>query len=387
MYIHIPFCVKRCNYCDFTTYSGIERWIPEYFEALKREIQIAGVSSRDNVPVHTLFFGGGTPSVVPTDYYKGLFDVIYSNFRVDHDAEISFEANPGTVNENLLSEYKKIGFNRISLGAQSFHDGELKLLGRIHNSQGIYQAVESIRDSGFDNMNLDLIYGLPGQTLSKWKQSLTRAIALEPEHLSLYSLTIEEGTPFAWDVAQGKLDPLPDDEAAEMYELAMDMLDEAGYKHYEISNWAKRSNERDYRCRHNLQYWRNLEYYGFGAGAHGYIKGLRVANIGTIPEYIQQISISSSGNRLDEESTSIAEDEAMHDEMMLGMRLIDEGVSASAFFKRYGRDMRDVFSKEITKLIESNLIRWTDGVGSSLVLSRRGILLGNQVFMEFVKDQ
>ncbi len=300
---------------------------------------------------------------------------------------MSLEANPGTLRDIDLSEYQRIGFNRISLGVQSFHQDELKLLGRIHDSQDIGNAVTAIRQSGFSNLNLDLIYGLPGQSIYRWKESLERAIDLLPEHLSLYCLTIEEGTPLEESVKRGIIVPLDDDDSAEMYELAMNMLDNAGYRHYEISNWAKKTTGgEDFRCLHNLQYWRNEEYFGFGAGAHGYNHHMRVVNYAEIPNYISHVSKSDDKRATYAESYETDLRERMQDEMMLGLRLIDEGISAASFKIKFACEMTDVFSSEISHLINHHLIKWSDGEGSAIVLTERGVLLGNQVFMEFVGD-
>jgi oxygen-independent coproporphyrinogen-3 oxidase len=306
---------------------------------------------------------------------------------LDETAEISLEANPGTIRERDMAEFNRAGINRISLGVQSFHVEDLQLLGRIHDRKDVLAAVKSIRSSGIRNLNLDLIYGLPGQTTAGWENNLDQALNLDPEHLSLYCLTIEEGMPLFEAVRQGEVLPLPNDAAADMYELAMAKLRAAGYRHYEISNWAKAGSPgEDLRCRHNLQYWRNREYYGFGAGAHGYIHNMRVGNNISVPIYINSIKDSSSSGGAKTESRSIPLDEQMQDEMMLGLRLLENGVSASDFKAKFGREMTEVFDKQITELLAKGLVKWRDGSGSALVLSRRGTLLGNRVFMEFVGD-
>lgn len=365
----------------------MEKWIPAYFSTLEKQIVLAVRDEQEKPRIHTIFFGGGTPSFVPASEYKKLLKVVRSSFELTENIEMSLEANPGTLRERDLSEYKRIGINRISLGVQSFHQDELKLLGRIHDSQDIWNAVQAIRQAGFSNLNLDLIYGLPGQSISRWKESLERALDLKPEHLSLYCLTIEEGTPLEASVKRGEVVPLNDDDSAEMYELAMQMLERAEYRHYEISNWAKKSSgNEDFRCRHNLQYWRNQEYYGFGAGAHGYIRSVRVANYSKIPQYIAHASNSNDIYASYRESNETELKERMQDELMLGLRLVDEGVSATSFRSKFGFEMLEVFSGEISRLIGQHLINWSDGERSSIILTERGILLGNQVFMEFVGD-
>lgn len=387
IYFHIPFCARRCNYCDFTTFSGMDKWIPSYFNALEKEVLLAVKDESVKPRIHTVFFGGGTPSIVPPDEYKSLLGVVESSFSLLTDVEMSFETNPGTIQDKDMSEYRRSGFNRVSLGVQSFNSDELVLLGRIHNTQDVYDAVNIVRKAGFDNINLDLIYGIPGQTINSWVDSLKRALDLRPEHLSLYCLTIEEGTKLAECVKKGEIVPLKDDEAAEMYEQSLLILDEAGYRHYEISNWAKKTiGGNDYRCRHNLQYWKNEEYYGFGVGAHGYVNNMRIVNFENIPTFISHINQSENAKTLYRETIEVDLRERMQDEMMLGLRLVDEGISATAFKLKFGNDLTDIFEKEISRLINRKLIRWADGVGSSLILTERGVLLGNQVFMEFVGD-
>lgn len=383
IYFHIPFCARRCSYCDFTTYAGMESWIPAYFEALKEETSRAA----ENTRVHTIFFGGGTPSMAPADTYSRLLQTVSTCFQVDDNAEISLEANPGTLKDRDLAEIYRAGINRISLGVQSVHENELLLLGRIHSHQDTLNAINAIRRSGIRNLNLDLIYGLPEQTIERWSASLDQALDLNPEHLSLYCLTIEEGTTLYESVRRRELEPLPEDASADMYELAMAKLASAGYRHYEISNWAKTgAGDEDLRCRHNLQYWENREYYGFGAGAHGYIHNMRVANNINIPGYIKSMKEGSTSGAARVESRQTPKAEQMQDEMMLGLRLLEDGVSAADFKTRYGIEMTEMFENQITTLLGNELVRWRNGVGSALVLTRRGTLLGNRVFMEFVGD-
>ncbi len=363
----------------------MEKWIPTYFHALEKEMALAAGDELIKPKVHTIFFGGGTPSIVPAGIYDQLLKVVGDNFELDDDLEMSLEANPGTIQDKDLSEYRQMGFNRISLGVQSFHARELQLLGRIHDNRETISAINGIRSSGFTNLNLDLIYGLPGQSLSDWKETLQKALDLEPEHLSLYCLTIEEGTPLAESVKAGEMIPIDDDISADMFELAIEELPKAGFQHYEISNWAKvKSDGEDYRCRHNLQYWINEEYYGFGAGAHGYIHNLRVANNGNIPQFIKKIKNGSTPGSARIEGRETSPFDRMQDEMMLRLRLIDEGVTSAGFRSKFGCEMIEIFSEQITGLIDRELLQWKNGKDTTLVLTKRGILLGNQVFMEFV---
>lgn len=363
----------------------MESWIPKYFGALEREMEASGRIDNGESLIHTIFFGGGTPSIVPVEYYERLLQKAANVFNLDGKLEITLETNPGTLQGRDLSGYQRAGINRVSIGVQSFQSQELSLLGRIHNNEETFRAVTSIRDAGIQNINLDLIYGLPGQTLAAWDDNLAEALKLAPEHLSLYCLTIEEGTTLANRVDKGEVVALGEDEAAEMYEFAISKLRDAGFRHYEISNWAK-LDERggDYRCQHNMQYWKNEEYYGFGAGAHGYIRNVRVDNNPSIAGYIQDIKDGSGRKYFNDSTPSLIQLENMQDEMMLGLRLLDVGVSQKSFRDKFGVQMMDVFGKEILKLLDNLLVRWVDDRETAIILTDRGMMLGNQVFMEFI---
>ena len=268
LYVHIPFCTAKCGYCDFNSYAGQESLIPTYTRALLREAEMWS-AALPHWRAETLFFGGGTPSLMPPEELERIVHGLRRRFRLTPGAEISLEANPGTVDEPYLSRLRELGVNRLSLGVQSFHDDELAFLGRIHSSDEAREAYRAARSAGFDNVSLDLIFGLPGQTTSRWQESLEEAIALGPEHLSCYALTVEDGTPLGRDVASGRV-PAPDqDRQAELYLCASERLQSAGYEHYEISSWARRGR----RCRHNLTYWRNGFWLGLGAGAHSHLPG------------------------------------------------------------------------------------------------------------------
>jgi oxygen-independent coproporphyrinogen-3 oxidase len=395
IYLHIPFCTHRCAYCDFNTYAGQEDLIPAYVAALRNEIREVADSAPEKVKVQTIFFGGGTPSLLSSAQLGTILKTIRQHFEVHSEAEISLEANPGTLNANALRELHALGFNRISLWVQSAHPEELRQLERIHDYFDVVRAVEWARQAGFENLNLDLIFGLPEQTLERWQQTVQLVLSLHPDHLSLYALTLEHGTPFGrW--AQRGLLPLPDpDAAADMYEWAEQALEPKGYAHYEISNWARPGRE----CRHNLQYWRNLPYLGFGAGAHGFAGGVRYSNVLRIRTYIDRLNFSavrsvfpvsaSTGHR-----QSITPKVEMQDTMITGLRLTEEGVSSSAFRSRFGHSLEAVFGAEIEELVELGLLERIDekrlAAGSvpspdyHLRLTDRGHLLGNQVFMRFV---
>lgn len=416
LYFHIPFCTHRCAYCDFNTYAGQEDAIPAYVDALCEEIEFVG--SRLPSPirrgdggevVHTVFFGGGTPSLLSPPQFDSIFKAIRANFTLTDDAEITIEANPGTVSYDDLLELCRIGINRISFGVQSANTEELHMLERAHNFFDVIEAVASARKAGFDNLNLDLIYGLPEQTLQTWQTTVKRILDLHPEHISAYALTLEHGTPFGRWSSKGLL-PLPDpDLAAEMYEWISDTLEANGYVQYEISNWAKdvassaagrRRDAYDYpsfACRHNLQYWRGLTYLAFGAGAHGYANGYRYSNALRIKTYIDRLSNSHSTNlpfplslaTVNHHKQTLKDD--ISEFMMTGLRLTQEGVSVDEFQKRFGTPMIDVYGKEIDELLKLGLVEFVSpiergarGEGEILRLTKRGRLLGNQVFMRFV---
>jgi len=282
LYVHIPFCRRRCGYCDFNTYAGMESWIAPYSAALKQEITEVALATGARLPVGTVFWGGGTPSLLPIEQIAPIQNAYSQYYALLSDVEITLEANPGTVSLSWLTELRRLGFNRLSFGMQSANPDELRLLDRAHAPQDVQSAVAWSRQAGFDNLNLDLIYGIPNQRLSDWQNTLSAALQLEPEHLSLYSLIVEPGTPLAAQVESGRLPPPDDDLAADMMDLAAEVLSAAGFVQYEISNFARGLTRA---CRHNLQYWRNLPYLGFGAGAHGSAAHWRMANLAPIPPH------------------------------------------------------------------------------------------------------
>ena len=415
LYLHIPFCRHRCAYCDFNTYAGQEESIPTYVEALCREIEFTRENAPEKLTLHTLFFGGGTPSLLNPRQFEAVLKTISDHFDL-LDLETTIEANPGTVSLSDLRDLRSLGINRISFGVQSVHPFELRMLERAHSYFDVINAVTWARKAGFDNLNLDLIYGLPHQTLDDWSASLELTLGLAPEHFSLYALTMEHGTPFGRWSARGLM-PIPDpDLAADMYEWAGETLEAAGYQQYEISNWARTENETvhpssfilppSYACRHNLQYWRGLPYLAAGAGAHGYVNGYRYSNVLRIKTYIERLLHPSSSSfhtfpltpaTVNHHRQTLQDD--MGEFMMTGLRLTREGVSPQTFRERFGQEMDDVFGSEIEDLIKLGLLEWLDspllqgdGVGEvprggmreRVRLTRRGRLLGNQVFMRFV---
>ena len=360
--------------------------MPSFVDALSSEIGMWG--TRLSRPyVSTVFFGGGTPSYLPTESITLLSERLREATNIVPGAEITLEANPDDVNTEKVDAWLEAGFNRISIGVQSFDDQILYALSRRHDSDQARLAVATARSAGFENISIDLMFGLPNQSLTVWENSLKRAIELETDHLSLYGLQIELGTPLHRDIKRGSV-PTPDDDlAADMYEMAMDYLSDAGYEQYEISNWAKPG----CRSRHNLAYWLNQPYLGIGPGAHSSMMGRRFANMKSPRRYISAIASASVSDLVVDapiEQGEIAVDfvevtsfeMAMSETMMLSMRL-SEGIRKSEFQHRFGISMSDVYGQEIYKLVSAGLIK---DDGDRIRLTRRGKLLGNNVFESFI---
>jgi oxygen-independent coproporphyrinogen-3 oxidase len=355
--------------------------------ALVDEIRMVSASLGDTrLPVHTVFFGGGTPSLVPLRLLQGVTEALAQAFELQPGAEITLEANPGTLNQTYLGGLRKMGINRLSMGVQSADAQDLRILERNHDFLDVIHAVRDARAAGFTNINLDLIFGVPYQSLASWQTTLERALRLEPEHFSLYNLILEHGTPMnAW-VKRGLL-PSPDEDlAAEMYEWAMSRLQEAGFVQYEISNWARFHEDGHLlACRHNLQYWRNLPYLGLGAGAHGFAGGFRTANIRAPQAYIRRLSdarpMAFPRTAAVVNQNPIDLEVEMGETMMMGLRLLEEGVSAEVFQRRFNQGLAEVYGQPIDMLLANGLVEWFQG---ALRLTERGKMLGNQVFMQFV---
>ncbi len=384
LYLHIPFCAARCAYCDFNTYAGLETLFEPYIAALGQEIRSAG-AQRGRPVGRTIYIGGGTPTVLPAELLAQALAACREAFAIAPDAEITSEANPGTVDRPRFAALRSLGVNRLSIGVQSFDDAELHWLGRIHTAAEAQAAFEAARTAGFDNISLDLIFGLPDQRPATWMQTLARAISLAPEHLSLYSLTVEPGTPLAERVARGLAAEPDDDHAALLYEIACDMLAAAGYEQYEISNWARTGGATpdrlpmpDYRCQHNLVYWRREPYLGFGAGAHSFEAERRWWNVRPVSEYIWRIA---EGRSAEAGSEAIDQKTALGEAMMLGLRLIGEGVSEARLVAQFGIGLEEAFGRQIGRLAQRGLLERLEG---RVRLTPRGKLLGNQVFVEFM---
>lgn len=390
VYLHIPFCRHRCAYCDFNTYADLEDVKPAYVRALIHEIQGVGRSAKTVSTarsVHTVFFGGGTPSLLSQSELAAILRQVGESFELNAGAEITLEANPGTVDLPRLAAMRELGVNRLSLGMQSSDADELRMLEREHGMEQVRQAVSWARQAGFDNLNLDLIFGLPGQQLARWKASLETALALEPEHLSLYALSLEFGTPLRKRVEGGRL-PWPDpDLAADMYELADELLVRHGYLQYEISNWARPGPDGEpLACIHNLQIWRSGDYLGFGAGAHGCAGGWRTrvtrsprayVDRLTDPEWAEPFPFSPAMSSREYQEP----EQVLEDMLILGLRLTREGVSGTRYAARFGRSLEEDFGAAIDDLLATGLLEKHEW---GIRLTPRGRLLGNQVFQRFV---
>jgi len=375
-YVHIPFCVRKCAYCDFNSYSGYtDAHITRYVDALACEIHLTPPElGAGGPPVDAVFFGGGTPTAIPASDEAALLRAVLEILPVTPDAEITTEANPGTMDVRHLSVLRDAGFNRISFGVQSFDAGLLQTLDRIHSADEAKAAVKAARAAGFENVSLDLMFALPRQTLGQWQDTLHQALELETDHLSLYSLIVEEGTGFYTLQQKGRL-PLPsDDTAADMYEMAVETAQSAGYAQYEIANFAKPGRE----CRQNLHYWRNNSYHGFGCGAVSYLDGARRMTHKAPTKYAEAVE---NGDNLTLSAETLTDDETMAETLMLGLRLTREGIGYARFQARFGIDLRDKFAAEIETFTRRGLLEATD---TCLRLTPQGVFLASEVMVAFV---
>jgi oxygen-independent coproporphyrinogen-3 oxidase len=416
LYIHIPFCAQKCPYCDFNTYAGLDALHVAYVDALCAEIN-RWAEPLTRRTIGTLFIGGGTPTVLAIAQLERILTTVRQSFKLVPDCEITSEANPGTVDRAIFRGLRSLGVNRLSMGVQSFQPEELAFLGRVHDVADVYAAFDAARGAGFDNVNLDFMFGLPKQSARAWDATLDAALALAPEHLSLYSLIVEPGTPLYTSVQTGQVAAPDDDDAADLYLRARERLGAVGYSQYEVSNWARgatssSSGSREdagpgetcddasiravptLASRHNLVYWRNQEYLGVGPGAHSHLRGSAVAavaadtdladhrwgNVRPVPGYIRRIGAGESVEAFREE---IDPRTAMGETMMLGLRLVGEGVPFAGFSALHGRDLRGVFAAELAELADWGLIAMD---GARVRLTERGLMVGNQVFGRFMAD-
>lgn len=381
IYLHIPFCRAMCSYCAFNTYVDLDALIPDFVEAMIKEIAFIGHNAPE-MPVHTLYFGGGTPSLIsPTDYRR-LFDALHSAFEITPDAEIALETNPNDLTRDYLGGLLDVGFNRLSIGMQSAQSHILALFNREHDMQTVVAAVDAARAVGFHNISLDLIFGIPQQTLAHWEDTLEQTIALSVEHLSLYNLILEGNTPLEGQVKRGTL-PTPDDDlAADMYDLATDVLASAGFEQYEISNWAKPGFE----SRHNLQYWLNLPYLGLGPGAHGYAANTRTIVLRSPQKYVDVMRQSAAllaFPRTPAVSKAVLVDREaeISETIMMGLRLVRDGIVRQRFLQRFGVDLVALKPEPIETFANYGLLYVDDSV---VKLTQAGRLVSNAVIRELI---
>lgn len=424
LYIHIPFCVKKCHYCDFLSAACDENTKQNYVEALCREITQRAEEFKDR-RVDTIFFGGGTPSLLSGEQMTQIMSAVKTSFQVLPEAEISMEMNPGTVAANKLEVYKNLGINRLSIGLQSADNEELKILGRIHTWESFLESWKMVREAGFSNVNIDLMSALPGQTLESYEKTLRKVLALRPEHISAYSLIVEEGTLFyQWygeehenaeylgekaeandsgknpvsdsrrekqksgdnqeeiTLSEVKKRKLPDEITdRRMYELTKKLLEERGYYRYEISNYALKGHE----CKHNTGYWKRKEYLGLGLGAASLLLNIRSSNISDLQMYlrtVEETEISGTEKWWQEEELGLSREEQMEEFMFLGLRMMD-GISPSDFGEQFGQSLQEVYGKPIRKLEKQGLLEFHSESGK-YALTEQGIDVSNQVFVEFM---
>lgn len=423
-YIHMPFCETRCSYCAFNIYTDLIELAPTYVQALQREIEFAAAGNHagQSAPghgvalskrrIHTVYFGGGTPSLLRARHYVDILDCLARHFTLAHDLEVSLESNPNDLSTAYLRELRAAGINRLSIGMQSASNRVLQLFERRHAPEAVASALRYARQAGFDNVNLDVIFGSPGETLAEWKRTVAAIRHYAPDHVSMYGLELKGGTALRAQVDAGALPQPEDDVFADMYEYASGSLEQAGYAQYEISNWAMPQRQ----CRHNLQYWRNLPYLGLGAGAQGFAGGLRYSNIAHPLRYIAALKPLAdsdeprragakylshpSSERRDKpkqgrsgapsvfplspavaKSTRVDDQDDLYVTVMMGLRLTKEGLCRPTFQRRFGMDIVDKFPSAIKKLRRLGLILVES---DRLRLSERGRLLSNSVIRELV---
>lgn len=390
LYVHIPFCSLKCSYCDFNSYANLESLVPDFTRAMAGEMALWSPSMSGRA-VETVFFGGGTPSLMPLPHLETIIGAMNGRFEVGPDAEITLEANPGTIDLEYLRGLVALGVNRLSFGVQSFHDDELLSLDRIHTADEAKQGYAWAREAGFGRVNLDLIYGLPEQPLERWQDTVEQALELAPDHISAYALTVEEGTKLAYDIDHGRV-PEPDADAqAEMYAWTQGRLAEAGYQQYEISNWALPGEE----CRHNLVYWHNGDWLGLGPGAHSHLDGVRFADVYSPRQYISLVgetaaTAAPSGDVREViaamKQVTFVDDMPralqMADTAILALRL-NEGLDVAEFERRFGARVEDVYGEQIAEMSDLGFLERANG---HLRLTDHGRYLANEVFVRLLPD-
>lgn len=371
LYVHIPFCKSKCNYCDFNSFNANEKLMDEYIQALIKEMTL----TKDKIDIlDTIFIGGGTPSILSLKNIEKLLRGIYENFSIKDDCEITMESNPKTLNLEKLKLLKSLKINRLSMGVQAVSDKNLKFLGRIHSFEDAKKMYNEALKVGFSNINIDMMFSYPNQSLKEWKHALEEVLKLNPKHLSIYSLILEEGTKLYDLYEEGSIEILDDQLDRKMYYFARDILEQNGYHQYEISNFAKD----DYECEHNKIYWRCEEYLGIGLSAHSYLNSKRFYNKSNIDEYIKDLENEKLPIK---EIKDLTLDEKIEEKIFMNLRM-NEGLSLDEFYKLFDIKLENLYSKEIEKLLKDELVVIKDGV---IKLSKRGIDLSNKVFIEFLR--
>jgi oxygen-independent coproporphyrinogen-3 oxidase len=376
LYLHIPFCLRKCGYCAFNSQELLDNDLNDYAALLIEEMRLVAATTAPGRQLDSIYFGGGTPSLLLPDQTALIIRLAAQLFGLSPDAEITLEANPGTVDQARLSAFRTAGINRLSLGVQSFDDNFLGRLGRIHNAHQARKAFSDARRAGFNNIGIDLMYSLPAQDILQWQTDLKQAIQLSPEHFSIYGLTVEEGTPFHHLYPSGSRERPDDDLSADMFEMADDLLTAAGYEHYEIANYARTG----YRSCHNSGYWQRDGYLGLGVGAHSFLKsgnGVRMSNVSALEDYREKLAAVCLP-RL--ESRHLSRDQAIEEYMFLGLRMAD-GVYLDEFEREFGCPCRSFYGRTIDDLVRLELLLCNK---TNLRLTRRGMLLSNQVFARFL---
>ena len=370
LYVHIPFCVRKCQYCDFLSGPSDEETKDRYIEALLKEIRAA--EHTEDYEIVSVFIGGGTPSALKAEAIASIMRTLQEKFFFCEDAEVTIEANPGTVDPAKLTIYRNVGINRLSLGLQSTDAEELKLLGRIHSYEEFLKSYEWAREAGFSNINIDLMFAIPGQTGEAWRQHLYQVAELNPEHISAYSLIIEEGTPFA----EQNLDLPDEDTEYQMYEDTAEILERYGYRQYEISNYAKQG----YMCRHNAGYWQRLEYLGFGLGASSLYGGMRFSNTHQMQEYLKE---SRNPDQIRKDVTVLSRNEQIEEFMFLGLRMTD-GISEKKFEENFDVRLMDIYGDILQKYEETGFM---EHIETKWRLTRKGIHVSNHILADFLLDE
>ena len=370
LYVHIPFCVRKCQYCDFLSGPSDEETKDRYIEALLKEIRAA--EHTEDYEIVSVFIGGGTPSALKAEAIASIMRTLQEQFFFCEDAEVTIEANPGTVDLEKLTIYRNVGINRLSLGLQSTDAEELKLLGRIHSYEEFLKSYEWAREAGFSNINIDLMFAIPGQTGEAWRQHLYQVAELNPEHISAYSLIIEEGTPFA----EQNLDLPDEDTEYQMYEDTAEILERYGYRQYEISNYAKQG----YMCRHNAGYWQRREYLGFGLGASSLYRGMRFSNTRRMQEYRKE---SRNPDQIRKDVTVLSRNERIEEFMFLGFRMT-EGISEKKFEENFDVRLMDVYGDILQKYEETGFV---EHIETKWRLTRKGIHVSNHILADFLLDE